>query len=67
MRGLFFITNVVFGFFNDSYIGVEQGQGHTIQAGYQKGAASAGTLLLFNVVDIPDTASEFTPSCFEQS
>ena len=65
MRGFFFI--IVFGFFNDSFVGVEQGQGHTVQAGYLKGAAFAGTNLVFTVMDTPGTASEFTVSCFEQN
>ena len=43
-----------------SFTGVEQGPGHTVQAGYQKGAAQAGENLSFNVVDTPGTASEFT-------
>ena len=68
MRSFFFINNIiVFGFFNESFVGVEQGQGHTVQVGYLKGAESAGVYLLFNVVDIPGTASEFTVSCFEES
>ena len=60
MRGFIFINNIVFGFFNDSFVGVEQGQGHTVQAGYQKGAQSAGTNLVFDVTNTPGTASEFT-------
>ena len=56
---------IVFGFFQDSFIGVEQGQAHTVQAGYLKGAAFARTNLIFNVVDIPGTASELTASCLE--
>ena len=57
--GFFFINNIVFGFFNDSFVGEERGQGHTVQAGYLKGAAFAGTNLIFNVMNIPGTASEF--------
>ena len=39
---------------------MEQGQGHTVQAGYMKGAEFAGTNLVFNVVNIPGTVSGFT-------
>ena len=56
--------NIVFGFFNDSFTGVEQGPGHIVQAGYQKGAAQAGLNLVFDVMDTPGTASEFTLKCF---
>ena len=59
MIGIFFIK-IVFGFFNDSFVGEEQGQGHTVQVGYQKGAASAATNLIFSVINIPGTASEST-------
>ena len=55
---------IVFGFFQDSFTGVEQEQGHTVQAGWQKGAAEAGVNLIFNVVNTPGTASEFTASYF---
>ena len=55
-----FFIKIVFGFFQDSFIGVEQGQGHTVQAGYQKGAAFTATNLVFTVMDTPSTASEFT-------
>ena len=61
---IFFI--VVFGFFNESFVGSEQGQGHTVKAGYQKGATLAQTNMVFNVIDIPGTASELTVSCLEQ-
>ena len=39
---------------------MERGQRYTVQVGYLKGAASAGTNLVFNVISIPGTASEFT-------
>ena len=39
---------------------MEQGPGHMVQAGYQKGAAQARQNLVFDVVDTPGTASEFT-------
>ena len=57
---LFLLRQIVFGFFQDSFTGVEQGSGHMVQAGYQKGAAQAGQNLVFDVVDTPGTASEFT-------
>ena len=66
MMGFFFII-IVFGFFQNSFVGVEQGQVHTVKAGYQKGAALARTNLLFNVMDIPSTASEFTVSFLNKS
>ena len=43
---------------------MEQGPGHVVQAGYQKGAAQAGENLIFSVVDTPGTASEFSLKCF---
>ena len=49
---------LVFGFFQDSFTGIEQGQSHVVQAGWQKGAAQAGVNLQFNVVDKGITASE---------
>ena len=39
---------------------MEQGPGHIVQAGYQKGAQQAALNLVFDVVDTPGTASEFT-------
>ena len=39
---------------------MEQGPGHVVQAGYQKGAAQAGENLVFNIVDTPGTARELT-------
>ena len=53
------IYAIVFGFFNDSFTGVEQGPGHMVQAGYQKGAAQAGENLVFNIQFTDGTASEF--------
>ena len=58
------LLSIVFGFFQDSFSGVEQGPGHMVQAGYQKGAAQAGQNLVFSVVDTPGTASEFIPTVF---
>ena len=51
---------IVFGFFQNSFTGAEQGSGHIVQAGYQKGAVQAGKNLIFDVVDTPGTASKFT-------
>ena len=61
-----FFLDTVFGFFQDSFVGVEQGQSHSVQAGYLKGAAF-GKNLSFTVMDIPGTASELTISCFESN
>ena len=58
---------IVFGFFQDSFTGVEQVQSHTVQAGWQKGAAEAGVNLFFSVRTIPGTASEFIASYFLSS
>ena len=52
--------STVFGFFQDSFIGLEQGPGHSVQVGYQKGAQVAAQDLAFNVVSTPGTASEFS-------
>ena len=61
----FFVPKlIVFGFFQDSFTGVEQGPAYVVQAGYQKGAAQAGQNLTFDVVATPGTASKFTLKCF---
>ena len=53
--------NVVVGFLNNSFSGVEQGPVHSVPVGYKKGS---GQNLVFNVRSIPgsgpDGASEFT-------
>ena len=51
--------NVVVGFINTTFSGVERGRSHLIQVGYQKGATIARQNFLFNVQDTPGTASEF--------
>ena len=51
-------TQTVFGFFQDSFVGVEQRSAHTVLAGYKKGATQAGKNLVFNTRDAPGTASE---------
>ena len=47
----------MFGWFQDSFAGVERRQTHVVQAGYQKGAEQAGVDILLNVVSELDTAS----------
>ena len=61
---MYFSVPIVFGFVQDSFTGVEQGLGHMVQAGYQKGAEQAVQNLIFDVVDTPGTASEFTLKYF---
>ena len=52
--------NAVVGFFSASFSGVEQGPNHLVPVGYLKGGQVAGqTDLVFNVTNIPGTASEF--------
>ena len=48
--------STVYGWFNDSITGVEQGAGISIPVGYQKGATQAAQNLVFNVIDQPGTA-----------
>ena len=50
----------VVGFLNASFSGFEQGPGHSVPVGYLKGGTVAGENLVFNVGNIPGTASEFT-------
>ena len=52
-------VNVVVGFFKDSFSGVEQGPGHSVQVGYKKGADVARQNLRFTVQSTPGTASRF--------
>ena len=49
-----FDSFTVYGFFQDTFVGIEQGASHMLQVGYQKGGAQS---LLFNVVTSPGTAS----------
>ena len=51
--------NSVVGFIDASFSGVEQGPGHNVPVGYQKGATVANQNLIFNVRSTPGTASEF--------
>ena len=49
----------VYGFFNDSVVQLEQGQGYMVRVGYLKGAAAQGvTSLIFDVQNTPGTASK---------
>ena len=48
----------MFGFFQDSFTGVEQESGYTVQVGYQKGAQVAAQDLEFTVVATDVTASK---------
>ena len=52
------IAYIVFGWFHDSFTGMEQRQAHTVQAGYQKGAEQANVEILLNVVSELVTASK---------
>ena len=47
------------GWFQESFTGIEQGPGHVIQAGYRKGRETAARNLIFNVTNIPGTASMY--------
>ena len=49
---------IVFGFFQDSFTGVEQKSGYTVQVGYQKGAQVDAQDLEFTVVTTDVTASK---------
>ena len=49
---------IVVGFFRESFSGLEQGPGHAVQVGYQKGAQVASQNLVFNVMSIPGTAGK---------
>ena len=49
---------IVFGFFQDSFIGVEQEFGYTVKAGYQKGAEVGGQDLELLITTSDGTASK---------
>lgn len=51
-----FIT-AVFGWLQESFSGIEQGPAHALQAGYRKGKETAAQNLVFNVTNLPGTAS----------
>ena len=50
----------MFGFFEDSYVGIEEGPSHIVTAGWQKGAVQGGANLIFDVINAGITASEFS-------
>ena len=43
------INRAVYGWLQDSFVGVERGTSYSVQMGYLKGAAHAGVDLVFNV------------------
>ena len=49
--------HIVFGFFQEAFIGVE-GSDHVVEVDIQKGAAQVGRNLLFHVNDTEGTASK---------
>ena len=53
------LSFTVYGWFNDSLTGVEQGPGISVPVGYQKGAAQARQNFVFNIIDQPVTASMY--------
>ena len=53
------IIVLVFGFFEESYVGIEEGPSQTVMAGWQKGAEQGGANLIFDVVNRGITASGF--------
>ena len=66
MKTLYCITlnfknSIVFGFFNESFVGKEQESSHTVMAGWQKGAAHAQgeNNLTFDIISTGITASKF--------
>ena len=50
----------MFGFYQDSFVGVEQRSVQMVEVGYQKGAAQAGKNIRFKVDVVPGTASELS-------
>ena len=48
----------VFGWFQDTFIGMEQAASHSVQAGYLKGASHTNNRLEFNVVSKVGTAGK---------
>ena len=53
----YYAQNAVFGWFQESFSGIERGPAHILQAGYRKGREAAARNLVFNVSNIPGTAS----------
>ena len=54
------LSNIVFGFFMESFVGVEQESSYTVMAGWQKGSALVGRDLILDVISIGITASGFS-------
>ena len=53
------VYTTVYGFFNDSVVQPERGQGYMVRVGYIKGGSTQGaTTLLFDVQDTAGTASK---------
>lgn len=52
----------MFGFFQESFVGIEQRAVHMVEVGYQKGAEQAGKDMRFEVDVLPGTASELIVS-----
>ena len=50
----------MFGFFEESHVGIEEGPSHTVLAGWQKDAEQGGANLIFDVVNRGITAREFS-------
>lgn len=48
----------MFGFFEDSYTGEEDGPNQSVLIGFEKGADILAEDLTFSIVDTPGTASE---------
>ena len=59
-----YLLRIVLGFFRDSFSGIEQGPGHSVQVGYQKGAQVFRQNLVFRVLSTQGTASEFGEHLF---
>ena len=56
---LLIIMASVFGFLDESFVGIEQEHSHAVMAGWQKGAALIENDLIFDVTSTGITASEF--------
>ena len=56
------INRAVYGWLQDSFVGVERGASYSVQMGYLKGAAQAGVDLVFNVSRELGTAGKLSQS-----
>ena len=56
------INRAVYGWLQDSFVGVERGASYSVQMGYLKGAAQAGVNLVFSVAREPGTAGMLSQS-----